>query len=168
MTQDNLSRKLLRTAVAIFLIAAAIRICTYSCTSSNGYTSIEYQADTIRIPHPVSVTSRTTIDTMTVLVHATDTLWIHDTLYISLPIEQRTYADSTYTAWISGYRPKLDSILIYPQTTTITNTMTITHSSRQPRFSIGLQAGYGATISNNQLKPAPFVGIGISWNLIQF
>ena len=173
MTQDNLSRKLLRTAVAIFLIAAAIRICTYSCTSSNGYTSIEYQADTIRIrdtiriPHPVSVTSRT-IDTMTVLVHATDTLWIHDTLYISLPIEQRTYADTTYTAWISGYRPKLDSILIYPQTTTITNTMTITHSSRQPRFSIGLQAGYGATISNNQLKPAPFVGIGISWNLIQF
>lgn len=167
MTQDNLSRKLLRTAVAIFLIAAAIRICTYSCTSSNGYTSIEYQADTIRIPHPVSVTSRT-IDTMTVLVHATDTLRIHDTLYISLPIEQRTYTDSTYTAWISGYRPKLDSILIYPQTTTITNTMTITHSSRQSRFSIGLQAGYGATISNNQLKPAPFVGIGISWNLIRF
>ena len=83
-------------------------------------------------------------------------------------MEQRTYADSTYTAWISGYRPKLDSILIYPQSTTITNTMTITNSSRQPRFSIGLQAGYGATISNNQLKPAPFVGIGISWNLIQF
>lgn len=171
MTQDNISRILLRTAVAIFLIAAAI--CTYSCTSSNGYTSIEYQADTIRIrdtiriPHPVSVSSRT-IDTMTVLVHATDTLWIHDTLYISLPIEQRTYADSTYTAWISGYRPNLDSILIYPQTTTITNTMTITHSSRLPRFSIGLQAGYGATISNNQLKPAPFVGIGISWNLIRF
>lgn len=172
MTQDNLSRILLRTAVAIFLIAAAIRICTHSCTSSNGYTSIKYQADTIRIrdtiriPHPVSVTSR--IDTMTVLVHATDTLRIHDTLYISLPMEQRTYADSTYTAWISGYSPKLDSILIFPQNTTITNTMTITHSSRLPRFSIGLQAGYGATISNNQLKPAPFVGIGISWNLIQF
>ena len=66
---------------------------------------------------------------MTVLVHATDTLWIHDTLYISMPIEQRTYADSTYTAWISGY---------------------------------------GATISNNQLKPAPFAGIGISWNFVQF
>ena len=114
MTQDNLSKILLRTAVTIFLIAAAIHISTYSCTSCNGDTSIEYQADTIRIrdtiriPHPVSVTSRT-IDTMT-----------------------------------------------------------ITHSSRQPRFSIGLQAGYGATISNNQLKPAPFVGIGISWNLIRF
>lgn len=173
MTQDNLSRILLRTAVAIFLIVAAIRICTYSCTSSNGDTSIEYQADTIRtrdtirIPHPVSVTSRA-IDTMTVLVHATDTLWIHDTLYISLPMEQRTYADSTYTAWISGYRPQIDSIQIYPQTTTITNTVTMTHSSKQPRFSIGLQAGYGTTISNNQVKPATYVGIGISWNLIQF
>ena len=173
MTQDNLSRILLRTAVAILLIAAAIRICTYSCTSSNGYTSIEYQADTIRIrdtiriPHPVSVTSRT-IDTMTVLVHATDTLWIHDTLYMSLPIEQRTYADSTYTAWISGYRPKLDSILIYPQTTTITNTMTITHSSRQPRFSIGLQAGYGATISNNQQQSAEASAIRRNWDKLEF
>lgn len=167
MTQDNLSRKLLRTAVAIFLIAAAVSICTYSCTSSNGYTSIEYQADTIRIPHPVSVTSRT-IDTMTVLVHATDTLWIYDTLYISLPIEQRTYADSTYTAWISGYRHKLDSILIYPQTTTITNTMTITHSSRQPRFSIGLQAGYGATISNNQQQSAEASAIRRNWDKLEF
>ena len=61
--------------------------------------------------------------------HATDTLWLHNTLYISLPIEQRTYADSTYTAWISGH---------------------------------------GAIISNNQPKPAPFVGIGISWNFVQF
>ena len=160
MTQDNLSRKLLRTAVAIFLIAAAIRICTYSCTSSNGYTSIEYQADTIRIrdtiriPHPVSVTSRT-IDTMTVLVHATDTLWIHDTLYISLPIEQRIYADSTYTAWISGYRPKLDSILIYPQTTTITNTMYITHSSSRLR-------------RNNQQQSAEASAIRRNWDKLEF
>ena len=164
MTQDNLSRKLLRTAVAIFLIAAAIRICTYSCTSSNGYTSIEYQADTIRIrdtiriPHPVSVTSRT-IDTMTVLVHATDTLWIHDTLYISLPIEQRIYADSTYTAWISGYRPKLDSILIYPQTTTITNTMYI--ASLLHRLASRLRR-------NNQQQSAEASAIRRNWDKLEF
>ena len=49
MTYDNLSRILLRTAVAIFLIAAAIRICTYSCNRSQSDTSIEHKADTIRI-----------------------------------------------------------------------------------------------------------------------
>ena len=103
MTYDNLSRILLRTAVAIFLIAAAIRIWTYSCNRSQSDTSIEHKADTIRIrdtihiPRPVYITSKI-IDTMTVLVQATDTLWLHDTLYVNLPREQRTYADSNYTA----------------------------------------------------------------------
>lgn len=121
MTYDNLSRILLRTAVAIFLIAAAIRICTHSCKPAKDGTSIEHKADTVRIrdtihiPKPVYVTSKI-IDTMTVLVQATDTLWLHDTLYVNLPREQRTCAGSTYTAWISGYRPQLDSIQIYPQT----------------------------------------------------
>lgn len=100
---DNLSRILLRTAVAIFLIAAAIRICTHSCKPTTDGTSIEHKADTVRIrdtihiPKPVYITSKI-IDTMTVLVQATDTLWLHDTLYVNLPREQRTYSDSTYTA----------------------------------------------------------------------
>lgn len=173
MNCDKLSRILLRTAVAIFLIAAAIRICTYSCHRSQGDTSIEHKADTvrirdtIRIPHPVPVTSRI-VDSIPVPVPVTDTLWLHDTLYINLPREQRTYTDSTYTAWISGYRPQLDSILIYPLTTTINNTTTITHKPKPPRFSIGLQAGYGVTISNNQIKPAPYIGVGLSYSLISW
>ena len=79
MTYDNLSRILLRTAVAIFLIAAAIRFCTYNCNRSQSDTSIEHKADTVRIrdtihiPRPVYITSKI-IDTMTVLVQATDTL----------------------------------------------------------------------------------------------
>ena len=170
MTQDNLSRKLLRTAVAIFLIAAAIRICTYSCTSSNGYTSIEYQADTIRIldtiriPHPVSVTSRT-IDTMTVLVHATDTLWIHDTLYISLPIEQRTYADSTYTAWISGYRPKLEQHSDLP-----TNHHHHEHNDHNPQFKAAslLHRLASRLRRNNQQQSAEASAIRRNWDKLEF
>lgn len=173
MNCDKLSRILLRTAVAIFLIAAAIRICTYSYHQSQSGTSIEHKADTVRIrdtirvPHPVPVKSRI-VDSIPVPVPVTDTLWLHDTLYVSLPREQRTYTDSTYTAWISGYRPQLDSILIYPLTTTINNTTTITHKHKSPRFSIGLQAGYGVTINNNQIKPAPYIGVGLSYSLISF
>lgn len=173
MTYDNLSRILLRTAVAIFLIAAAIRICTYSCNLNQIDTSIEHKADTIRIrdtihiQRPVHITSKI-IDTITVLVQATDTLWLHDTLYVNLPREQRTYADSTYTAWISGYRPQLDSIQIYPQTTTITNTTTITHKPKKPHFSIGIQAGYGISIINNQVRPAPYLGVGISYQILSW
>ena len=171
MTYDKLSKILLRTAVAIFLIAAAIRFCTYNCNRCQSDTSIEHKADTVRIrdtihiPRPVYITSKI-IDTMTVLVQATDTLWLHDTLYVNLPREQRTYADSTYTAWISGYRPQLDSIHIYQRTEYITKEIkTVT---KPKRWGIGLQAGYGVTISNNQIKPAPYIGVGLSYSLISF
>ena len=35
-------------------------------------------------------------------------------------------------------------------------------------FSIGIQAGYGVTISNIQFKPAPYVGVGLSYSLISW
>lgn len=44
--------------------------------------------------------------------------FIHDTLII--PIEQKYYAGESYKAWVSGYNPKLDSLLIYQQAKTIT------------------------------------------------
>ena len=52
---------------------------------------------------------------------------IIDTLYlqndIQLPIEQkRDSSDGVYDAWVSGYQPKLDSIITYP--TTIYQTIT--------------------------------------------
>ena len=171
MTYDNLSRILLRTAVAIFLIAAAIRICTYSCNRSQSDTLIEHKADTVRIrdtihiPRPVYITSKI-IDTMTVLVQATDTLWLHDTLYINLPREQRTYTDTTYTAWISGYRPQLDSIQIYQRTEYITKEIkTVT---KPKRWGIGLQAGYGVSLHKGQVFPAPYIGVGLSYSIFSW
>ena len=56
------------------------------------------------------------IDTLLLPVPITDTLMLHDTVLVHLPIEQRQYSDPRYTAWVSGYRPQLDSIRIYQQT----------------------------------------------------
>ena len=50
----------------------------------------------------------------------TDSLMLHDTVLVNLPTEQRQYSDPRYTAWVSGYRPQLDSIRIYQQTEYIT------------------------------------------------
>jgi hypothetical protein len=33
-------------------------------------------------------------------------------------------------------------------------------------WGIGVQAGYGATLSNNTVKLAPYIGVGISYNII--
>ena len=30
--------------------------------------------------------------------------------------EQAYYEDSLYRAWVSGYRPKLDSLMVFPKT----------------------------------------------------
>ena len=85
---------------------------------------------------------------------------------IHLPIEQRQYLDPRYTAWVSGYRPQLDSIQIYQRTEYITKE--ITPIQKPKRWGIGLQAGYGVTLHNNQVFPAPYIGVGLNWNFLQF
>lgn len=55
----------------------------------------------------------------------TDTVYLpsidkEDSIKALLPIEQRIYGDSTFRAVISGYKPKLDSLTIFPTKTTIT------------------------------------------------
>ena len=80
-------------------------------------TIIKY--DTIRIAEPqaekiipVAVKKFTTVPT---LLTITDTIkvpyYVRDTLMI--PIEQKYYAGESYKAWVSGYNPRLDSIVVY-------------------------------------------------------
>ena len=121
--------------------------------------------DTIFIEKPV-IRKVEIIDTLRLPVPITDTLMLHDTVFVHLPIEQRQYSDPRYTAWVSGYRPQLDSILIYQRTEYITKEIkTVT---KPKRWGIGLQAGYGVALHNNQVFPAPYIGVGVSWNFLQF
>ena len=119
--------------------------------------------DTIFIEKPVFKKVEI-IDTIRMPVPITDTLMLHDTILVYLPIEQRQYSDPRYTAWVSGYRPQLDSIQIYQQTEYITKEVkTVT---KPKRWGIGLQAGYGVSISNKQIQATPYIGIGISYNIL--
>lgn len=121
--------------------------------------------DTIFVEKPV-IKKVEIIDTLLLTVPITDTLMLHDTVLVHLPIEQRQYSDPRYTAWVSGYRPQLDSIQIYQQTQYITKEVkTVT---KPKRWGIGLQAGYGVTLHNNQVFPAPYIGVGLNWNFLQF
>lgn len=80
---------------------------------------------------------------------------VRDTVY--LPITQKIYKDSLYTAYVSGYRAKLDSIEVYSKT----RTMFIRERAKRKRCGLGVQAGYG--FSGN--KVSPYVGVGVSCNL---
>ena len=86
---------------------------------------------------------------------------IHDSIEVPVPIYQKRYEDSLYTAWVSGYRPNLDSIRLYLPEVQTTVTKTIVTPS--PLITFGIQAGGGYGIINR--KPDIYVGVGAQLNL---
>lgn len=85
-----------------------------------------------------------------------------DSVEVIIPMSQKVYEDSTYRAYVSGYNAKLDSIFVFRRSEYITKTRIL--RSPPKRFSVGLQAGYGYTPKGFQ----PYVGIGVSVNLLSF
>ena len=118
--------------------------------------------DTLLVEKPVPVEVRV-VDTM--LVAVTDTVHLNDTVYLTLPRETKVYGDSTYTAQVSGYRPVLDWVEVYPQTEIVTRNIFV--DSRK-RWGLGLQAGYGAYVNAGQVRLAPYVGVGISYDILRW
>ena len=92
----------------------------------------------------------------------------HDSVDVILPVIQKEYRDSTYSAWVSGYQDvNLDSIEIYQKNifTEINNTKYVTKYKNRP-FSLGLQVGYGFDFMNRQCST--YVGVGLQYNIISF
>lgn len=123
--------------------------------------------DTVTVREPVFVTERAVrTDTvwLPVVRTRTDTVLLtsdgpKDSVRAVVPITQKTYADSTYKAWVSGYNPRLDSIQVYRQTVVTTKTETVV---KKRRIGIGVQAGYGYGFRYGGIEP--YVGLGVSWN----
>lgn len=88
-----------------------------------------------------------------------------DTIYVNLPRETKVYEDARYRAEVSGYQPSLDRIDIYQQTQIITKDVTQI-IKKKTRWGVGLQVGYGATYYDGRLRGSPYVGVGVSWNII--
>lgn len=159
-------------------IFAAICVCALSLSFWCGYrcavcrqlpepardTVEVVRIDTVRIAQPVSVVRRVT-DTL--LVAITDTVTKADTVYMQLPFEALEYRDSTYRAIVSGYRPRLDEIEIYPRERTVTVTQRVEVPVRQ-RWGLGLTAGYGATAVGGSVQLAPYIGIGVQYSIISW
>ena len=117
-----------------------------------------YLRDTIRIDKPVPVPKPVYLPSDTVRLVSV----LHDTVDVLVPMEQKHYRDSLYDAWVSGYRANLDSLHVYPVTKVITTTLTVREKTK--RWGIGVQAGYGF----GKGGATPYVGVGISYNLLTF
>lgn len=90
----------------------------------------------------------------------TDTMRIGDTVVYR---EQAYYEDSLYRAWVSGYRPKLDSLMVFPKTVyqTVTNDIYHTITPKKNRWGLGVQVGYG-------YSGGFYVGVGVSYDLFMW
>ena len=126
--------------------------------------------DTLRISRPVPVREEV-VRYVTVKVVAdssnlanigkdsADVLTTDTAKMVMLPITQKVYRDTAYTAWVSGYRPQLDSIEVYPRTLIVRQTAL--PAAKPRRWSVGVQGGYGLTPKGLQ----PYVGVGVGFRI---
>ena len=120
-------------------------------------TNIVEEHDTIFVYKPYLVYSHTT-DTLYV---PADTVRVNDTLYQIVPIESKKYTDDkTYTAYVSGFKPSLDSIAIYNTNTIITNTEVVVKKPSPVEFSFGV----GTDVKKkDEIILSPFAEAGLAY-----
>lgn len=92
----------------------------------------------------------------TVYIAVTDTVHLHDTAFVYLPVEVKGYSDETYALEISGVQPNLDWIEVHQKTAYITNTVQDTR-----RWTFGLTAGPSVMWNPNGLH----AGVGLTAGL---
>lgn len=119
---------------------------------------------TIKIPVPKQIQDPWISDNLSESV--LDSVGISDNLSdipdsIEVPRTQKVYSDSTYTAYVSGYDPCLDSIFVRQKIIEHSIVETRTVPTKQfRRWNVGLIGGYGYGFKSKEFEP--FVGFGLT------
>ena len=114
--------------------------------------------DTFKVTEPIYVTKRV-VDSIPYPV--TDTLRLRDTLYVILEREQIRWEDSLSVVYASGVMPQVDSVIHHTQSLIMTKEIPVI---KKTRWGLGVQAGVGA----GKGGLTPYVGVGISYNLLSW
>ena len=120
--------------------------------------------DTITLTKPVFVEK---IQLVSVYMPATDTLWKQDTLYVYLEREQIQWQDSLCRVYASGINPQVDSVTHFVQETIVNREISVPVKVKS-RWGLGIQVGYGAGVNGKQVYLTPYVGVGISYNILSW
>lgn len=139
--------------IAVLLVALVV-----SLTNRKDVVIEKITSDTVTIVKLDTVRYEKPIFIKEVIV---DTFFVKDSLnngYI-IPKTQRYYKDSLYEAWVSGYRPNLDSLNIFRKT--ITNTITNTITKEIYPKTTDLYLNVGSDYIKGQF--APNVGLAVKF-----
>lgn len=143
---------------AILIILLTSATCFFAGYRYKGRQTVKPMSDTIvvrdtlrdSIPYPVIETGLMEVPEPFPVYITISGDTVRDTIYVPVPITQKEYRTEDYRAWVSGYRPSLDSVWVYPKTERIYI------REKQRRWGLGVIAGYG--IGKNGLSP--YVGVG--------
>lgn len=112
-------------------------------------------------PQPVEVI-KTKVDYkwLTRVRTNTDTMTLHDSVLVEVPITSKHYQSKEYDAWVSGYEPSLDSIFVYREKEIITEMITRTVKEDKRFF---LDVGAGCEYQFNTKAAVPFAELGFKF-----
>lgn len=124
-----------------------------------------FRYDTIEVYKPVArdsvVVKHITERLPKVVKTQTDTITLTDSVEVAVPITQRVYEDTLYTAYVSGYKARLDSMRLRSKVTTLIRTAYV---RKNARWGVGVQAGYGV----GHCGASPYIGVGVSYNILNW
>lgn len=116
--------------------------------------------DTIMQYKPIFVDK---IKVDSVLIPVKDTIVIRDSVYIYMDREKITWRDSLCEVYASGIMPQVDSVRHFQEYKYITIETQVPVKVKS-RWGLGFNAGYG--VGKGGL--IPYVGVGISYNLLSW
>ena len=86
---------------------------------------------------------------------------LRDTLYVYLEREQIRWEDTLAVVYASGVMPQVDSVIHHINQLTITKEIPVI---KKNSWGLGVQAGVGA----GKGGLSPYVGVGVSYNLLSW
>lgn len=122
--------------------------------------------ETKLVEKPVFVEKKV-VEKVPVPVPVSDTIMVHDTIYVYMDREQVHWQDSLSDVYASGYDVQVDSVRHNIQTQVITKERDVIVKVK-PKWSIGVHAGYGGVVNNGQIATSPYIGVGISYNILSW
>jgi hypothetical protein len=161
---------IIKRLILVAVVATIVHIC-YQIGRRDGrnevISAVEERTDTLVVRdtiveyEPVAE-ERVKLQKVLVPVEKTDTLWKHDTLLVFMEKEQVIWQDSLSKVYASGIMPEIDSVEHYISERVIVKNHLVPVVKRS-RWGIGIHAGYGLPVGGH---PAPYIGVGVSYNLL--
>lgn len=163
---SNLAKIALAIGISILALLAAFLLGRFTGNRNEPEIRVETKTDTL-FKHSVDTVFIPITKIEYVEVKTVDTLVVTDTILLR---EQKHYKDEFADIYISGVQPELDSLRYYiPRDTVVCNTTTTITKLKSSGFGhgvgISLQAGYGFSYVDKQIRPAPYIGVGISYSI---